>query len=221
MLPHLDPTVKVGDLITSFSVILALAGFLYTWHKDRKLRTKEYADRVRSAAATTLAKIDRCESLFMSFPNILQPIITEADDMILKTQDEINTRDIFWKQVTNARLTIHSEFNEEEIELAYAPLLPFREDIYDIFRRSIADAKDLEEKSFWALLNECQLAILKMAEESSIKSATLGNVLRKIVSEYQDVYSRELARLFQPVRTFLNEIIRSRDSDLVRKNRND
>lgn len=159
-LPRLEPTYKLGDLITAFSVLLALAGFLYTWHRDRALRRKEYADRVRSAAATTLAKIDRCESLFLSFSNMLQPLITEADDMIVETQDEVKTRDVFWKQVTNARLTIHSEFNEEEIELAYAPLLPFRQDIYDIFRRALDDAKSVEDKFFWALLNDCQIVIL-------------------------------------------------------------
>jgi hypothetical protein len=216
-LPHLEPTFKLGDLITLFSVIVALAGFSYTWNKDRKLRTKEYADRVRSAAATTLAKIDRCESLFISFPNILQPIITETDELIVRTKNRVETRDMFWRQVTNARLTIHLQFREEEIELAYAPLLPFREDIYDIFRGSIDSAKQVEDKFFWTLLNACQAAILEMTE-GPIMSAALGNVLRQILGKYQDVYSRDLTNCFAPVRRFLNQVVRSSDKELVIKN---
>jgi hypothetical protein len=50
---------KFADVLTAISIFIALIGFLYTWAKDRRLRTREYADRVRSAAANALAKIDR------------------------------------------------------------------------------------------------------------------------------------------------------------------
>src|SRR5215471_13273566 len=88
---------KRSDMITSLSVVLAALGLLYTWTKDRNLRTKEYADRVRAAAAITLAKIDRCESLFLSFFQSLQPIITEADDFFVRERSPVKCRDMFWK----------------------------------------------------------------------------------------------------------------------------
>ena len=125
-----DPKIKLGDLLTSLSFALAVAGFLYTWTRDRQLRTKEYADRVRAAAALTLSKIDRCESLFLSLFNVLQPIITEADEALVKEKDLVRCRDLFWKQANSARLLVLNNFKDEEIELAYAPLLSFRIDIY-------------------------------------------------------------------------------------------
>jgi hypothetical protein len=211
---NFQPTIDVGNLLTSFSVVIALAGFLYTWAKDRKLRTKEYADRVRSAAALTLSKIDRCESLFLSFFHLLQPLITEADELIVKDKDEIKCRDLFWKQVTNARLVILTKFSNEEIELAYAPLLPFRNDIYAIFRSAINDALRTEDSFFWPYLDECQKAILGV-KKSEMKSAVLGNILREILGNHESMYSQQLAGVLKSVRQFLHSIVASDDKEVV------
>jgi hypothetical protein len=212
---HLDPTYKVGDLVTSASVLIALIGFLYSWSKDRKLRTKEYADRVRAAAATTLAKIDRCESLFLSYFNFIQPVITEADDLIAKTHNAVECRDFFWKQAIKTRLDILKQYDAEQIELSYAPLLPFRSDIYQIFRYAIDNAKQAEDHLFWETLGFFQVAILRMADDPDIYSAKLGNALRGVLAVQERTYKRDLGEKFADVRRFLQEIIGSSDKNLV------
>jgi hypothetical protein len=212
---HLEPTYKLGDLITSTSVLIALAGFLYSWSKDRRLRTKEHADRVRSAAATTLAKLDRCERLFLSYFEFLQPVVTEADELIVKTQNVIECRDSFWKQAINTRLAILRQYDAEEIELAYAPLLPFRRDIYGIFRAAIGNAREAEYRLFWRTQNRSQAEILGMPEGRKICSAELGNKLRELLDEEQAAYKEELENKFTQVRKFLRDIIASTDKSLA------
>ena len=60
----LYPEIKITDLITSLSVLCAVCTLIYTWNKDRQLRSREYADKIRAAAALTLSKVDRCQHLF-------------------------------------------------------------------------------------------------------------------------------------------------------------
>lgn len=212
---ELDPKVKLGDLITSLSFALALAGFLYTWTKDRRFKTKEYADRVRAAAALTLAKIDRCESLFLSLFFVLQPIITEADEFIVREKDLVRCRDLFWKQANGARLLVLNSFRDEEIELAYAPLLPFRADIYNIFRESIGLAQRAEDRLFWSLQDDCQTSISNLDTQRDFKSARLGNELREVLGRHLATYSKELDEVFKYVRGFLRGVIAAKDREII------
>src|SRR5712691_1128693 len=148
---------RVGELLTSISVLIALLGFLYTWRKDRGLRTKEYADKVRAAAAMTLAKVDRCESLFLSFIHRIRPIFTEMNELLQQTKSPYACRDQFWKQMIAIRLSIYEQFSDEQIELAYAPLFAHQGEIYDLFKNAIEKAKQAEDKFFWDLMGECQM----------------------------------------------------------------
>jgi hypothetical protein len=98
---HIIPEVKISDLLTSISITVALIAFLYAWSKDRRIRSREEANVVRTAAANTLAKVDRSETLLLSLFDLIHPVITEADELIVKTQDAIACRDFFGEDSTN------------------------------------------------------------------------------------------------------------------------
>jgi hypothetical protein len=171
---------------------------------------------VRAAAALTLAKIDRYESLLVVFFDHLQPMITEADECLVATKDEVKCRDQFWRRVNESRLQLVTGLNDEEIELSYAPLFGYHRDIYEKFRLAIASVKQCEEKEFWSLLNDCQTSILQMSE-NQIFSAALGNKLRAICAQHQDRYVLDLDQLLEPIRDFLKEIVLSSD-DRIKEN---
>jgi hypothetical protein len=102
-----DFALRFGDVLTSVSVLLALSGFLYSWRKDRRLRTKEYADRVRAAASMTLAKIDRCESLYLSFIDRARPAFAEIHGLDAKSDaNKSACWQEFLKQMTAVRTSI-------------------------------------------------------------------------------------------------------------------
>ena len=56
-------TVTIGDLLTAFAVLISAAGILIELRKDRILRQKELADRVRRSAGLVAAKADRWRQL--------------------------------------------------------------------------------------------------------------------------------------------------------------
>jgi uncharacterized protein (UPF0218 family) len=85
-----NPELKIGDFLTALSVLVALGGFLYLWVKDRRLRRREYADRIRRAAAETVAGLDRWRQLALSLYDTIQPLITDSDVMVLRGSGEPN-----------------------------------------------------------------------------------------------------------------------------------
>ena len=54
-----EPAINLGHIITAASVLIAALGFLWTWLKDRRLREREYAERVRRAATAALVGLER------------------------------------------------------------------------------------------------------------------------------------------------------------------
>lgn len=206
---------RVGDLLTSVSVIIALLGFLYAWRKDRKLRTKEYADKVRTAGAMTLAKIDRCESLFLSFIHRIRPLFTEMNELLEQTKNQEACRDHFWKQMIEIRLSIYKQFSDEQIELAYAPLFVHKHEIYDLFKGVIEKAKQVEDDFFWGLMGECQKAILGLPDQMQTVSPVLSNKLLDICSYHHKQYAQQFSLLLDEIRHFLRGIVTASDEHIV------
>lgn len=198
--------IKLGDILTALSVILAFSAYVYSRKKDQQLLMRSQADGFRTAAALTLAKLDRCEALFMSYFYQMQPLITAADEMLVKSGDEVATRDQFWKELNTARIQLLEQFREEQIEISYAPLVSYHEKI----RKTVHDALAIDEKAFWTMLNDCQIAILQMSERKKI-SATLGNELRAICARYQEKLGADLAGALGTTRGLLLEIMASSD----------
>lgn len=89
--------IKVGDLLTAGSVALGTLTLLYALIKDRKLRRREYADRIRRSAAETLSAIERWREIATRHFHDAQPVLTDADVMLVKDQDVIATRDFLWR----------------------------------------------------------------------------------------------------------------------------
>ena len=74
-----NPEFSVGDILTAMAVLVSAIGILAELRKDRLLRRKELADRVRRSAGLIVAKADRWKQLSLHFFDELQSIITDAD----------------------------------------------------------------------------------------------------------------------------------------------
>jgi hypothetical protein len=202
-----NPSVKTGDLVTALSVLVALAGFLYSRSRDRKVLVKEYADRVRSAAAETLSRVDRCQSILDSFYERMQTAITEADEIMVRENDAVKARDYLWKACYNVRHDVLAVFSEENIELAYAPLLGYRRNIYKLFKTGVEMAVRVSMDGFKVFRNVSQDAILNMDKTEKPLSGYLGNRVRSVVARLQEQQQEQTAEALHQLRLFLLETI--------------
>lgn len=216
--PTWDASLKIGDFVTAVSVLIALAGFLYSWNKDRQVRIKEYADRVRSAAAETLARVDRCKSIFEAFYERIQPEITETDAIMVQGNDWVKTRDYFWKACYTVRQDILTVFREENIELAYAPLLGYRQNIYRLFKNSIEAALQASTDSFDQFCEASQSAVMNMEGKKAV-SAVLGNRIRSLSVESQLSQSEQMRMALGSLEQFLLETIAMSDKEIIQEPR--
>ena len=87
----LDRTVSVGDLLTALAIVVSAAGVLYELHKDRSLRRKEIADRVRRSAGRLIAKIHRWQSISQSLYTGVHTLVTEADEMLVNDKNAVTS----------------------------------------------------------------------------------------------------------------------------------
>jgi hypothetical protein len=121
----LDRTIKASDLLTSVTIIVSVVALVITWTKDRDVRVREQADRVRAAAAKTLAKLERWQTLQLSLYDQLQPVFVETSEMLGKEFNVIGTRDYLWKQLNAEHTRISAKVLEEGFETAYVDLFAY------------------------------------------------------------------------------------------------
>lgn len=127
------------DYITAISVLVSVAGLIYTWTKDRLFRRQEYADRIRTAAATTMAKLERWQEIALQYFEGLEPATLDAALRVEAGDDPHPVARALWRETVSARAAWAERVMDEEIELAYVHLyahdLEIQERFADVLRR--------------------------------------------------------------------------------------
>ena len=135
--------------------------------------------------------------------------------MVVLTKDVVKCRDEFWKNLHLLRADILSGFQSEQIEIAYAPLLTYRMNIYELFRDSMLAARAVESASFIVLQTQCQMVILDL-DVTQVRSAALGNALRQVAHNHSIQLETHLSRALHDIREFLRGMLLMSDLDIVR-----
>lgn len=213
--PHFISDIRVSDLLAFVSVLVAAGALVTTWLGNRRLRRREIADRIRSAASTALSKIDRCGAIFLSFFDRIQPLITKMDRAYVRTPDAVAVRDMLWQSLHDERSAVRERFTAEEIELAYAPLLGHQAAIYDSFSRSIRSAEEEFDLAFNRFLSMSQTIVLALGDRAPVESALLGNELRALAALHRSVLAENLRIDLGGLRTALRSAIQLPDHAII------
>ena len=183
----LDMTVKVGDLLTSVSVLIAGATLSYGWWKDRSLRRREQADAARTAAAQALAKLERWVEIAQSFEQDIQDLLVETTQVVDESHGDLRGlekgRDHLYAGLNAAWQKLSQEQRALEIESSAVELYGRRPDAYDRFKATLAALKNRATTGFERLRDrDTQDAILAYDKKPGpYQPATLGNELRTVV----------------------------------------
>jgi hypothetical protein len=200
-----DGSVKVGDLLTGVSVLIAVAVFLYTRRHDQDLSRQDYAERIRAAAGQTLSRLERTRSILDSFYELMQPAITETDENLVQTKNPIAARDFLWKRSYENKLSIMSACRAEEIEVAYAPLFGYDKHSYELFSAGVNAITAAFEHGFSAFLDPSQDATL--GQHAPYESAVLGNVVRRKADDARDEQRERMRTAARELETYLLTIV--------------
>jgi hypothetical protein len=216
----LDWTIKVGDILTSFTIIVSVSALIISWSKDRTARKSEQAIRVRTAAAKTLTKLDRWQILHLSLYNILQPTFVETSELFQKEFNVVETRDHLWKVINTQRTHISAKVLEEEIETAYVDLLSHFPTARNLFIDAIEQLNNLEDNVTGHFLEKSQEDVISFKDKIELyTTAMLGNALRYTARQSSEELQKGSNKIIQPIREFLFNIIGKSDKEILRVSR--
>lgn len=216
----IDWSIKIGDVLTSLTILVSVCALIISWSKDRLTREMEQADKVRTAAAKALIQLDRWQYLNSSIYQELQPTFVETSEMIQDDFDLVKARDYLWKAIDNQRTQIASRILDEKIQTAYVDLLSHfpasRDRFLKVFEQLRSLEEDVSEKFMVASQND---VISFNGKQQNYTSALLGNALRKTAATHKDELSAKSAETIRPVRQFLFDVIAKSNKELLNANR--
>ncbi len=209
---------SISEAFTGISIIVSILALLYAWHKDRLLKKKEYADRIRHAASSVTAKFERWRELSLRFFDDIQPLITDVDGVLLKQRDVIVARDSLWRGLVTARAESSRRILDEQIEIAYADLYGYDARIRDLFAGGVDFLKEIDERIFREVLKRTQADVLALSGvKATLQSAKLGNALRETCADLATQLAVELNTVLVPFRQEMIKLIEASDSQIVSK----
>jgi hypothetical protein len=211
---HFDSSVNVANVVALLAVSASLITLLNSNRLDRKVKRRQYADQIKNSAALLTAKLERWRDLTEGFFEEIQPAITDADGLLCGKRDLVKVRDKLWRDLWVARLGVSQRVRDEEVELAYAILYGYDENVRDLFLTPISRLKSLREEMHDQVLLRTQDEIL-VSEQGAIESADLGNRLREVAKQILNSYSIEATRIINPFRSQMMRIIAATDEEVA------
>jgi tetratricopeptide (TPR) repeat protein len=222
----IDPKMEIGDILTFFAIVISAMTLIFSLSKDRALREKENADKIRDAAAKTMAKLDRWLELSLSIFQDAQPVFIDTIEM-LKTEfnkddfDIENTRNYLWKNMISLYNEISRKILDEDLQTAHNNLfgnrpLGYQPRLTEIFKVKLKELQAARDKSFRDFIFETQENVLAYNDRKyDYKTNDLWNDLKDTAESNKDEYEKNVKPIFDQLSNLLLDIIRKEDYELL------
>jgi hypothetical protein len=213
--------IKIGDFITASAILLSLVSLLISLRKDRNLREREQADKVRNAAARTLAKLDRWKEISLLMFAQMDIVFVETSKLWASGAKGETLRDELWERLDQVRVKSLENITKEEIETAYQDLYSFDPSVRDYVETVLNLLKDEEEVMFrMALLPGVQNILDEMERiNCDRQTATFRNPLMAHSIRIRGKYESRLNKMLIVVSRNLLKLIGKKDNEILSKNK--
>jgi hypothetical protein len=209
---------EIKDALTALSVLVSVGALFYAWRKDNLLRRREHADRIRRAAGSVAARIERYRVIALSYFDEIQPVITEADRLLVREQNAVVVRDALWRDLVAQRADLHRRMLGEQIEIAYVDLFGYDPRIHALFNEAIARLRVAAFATYDVALDTAQHATLSLPKPSAgFVSGVLGNELRTVSGGLAHELDIALAHTATAVVTELMVLASASDQQIVNR----
>ena len=211
-----DNKLDVGNLLTSLTILLTLAALLTAVAKDRRSREREFGDRVRAAAATTLGKLERWQQLSARLYQDVQPLFVDVSQRLHSELDAEAARDLLWRELAVARTASEQRIVDEEIESAYVDLYPYHPSVRHRFADTMSRLKQIDSAVYVDFVKQSQQEVLAYSgNRQGYRPAVLGNELRLESARAERRLVDELEEALKPIREFLVAVISLSDEKIA------
>jgi len=213
----LDPTTQIGDLLTIITILITLYSLRNTLNKDRMLREKDQADKVRDGAARMIAKLDRWRELSLAMFPDMDIAFVETSEEMRRMFDSQNARDSLWKKLNAIKSSIFEKVLAEDIETAYADLYGYDPHVREFYEKVLFRLKEEETVMFKkGILCRTQNEILYNHKDiDSFRTNDMRNGLMRHAEDVHSKYKLRLHEIIKPVEALLLELISKSDQELL------
>jgi len=214
---YLDRQIKVGDIITVLAIFYSLVSLLSALEKERKLRRKEQADNVRSAAAKTIAKLDRWKELSLSMFTYMDVVFVNTSKLWNETANKDLTRDTLWEDMNIIRGKNSEKILSEDIGTAYMDIYGYDPSVRPFFAFVLNQLKNEEEVMFQkGLLAGLQYIIESFdSPKNELGTASFRDPLMEHANNIRGKYETRLYYLLEPVASNLMHLIILHDEGIL------
>jgi hypothetical protein len=216
-IPIFDPIVSIGNFISALAIAATAAGILVNLRKDRALRRKEYADKIRRSAAMIMAKVDRWQQLSLQLFSEIQPFLARTDMLLLEEREPRKADDFFWCQCVDVHIAIARRIMDEQIEIAYSELFGYDPRFHSLFTTAVQSLREIDRRLVNAFLLEAQRDILAEPEDRVFVSTRLGNKLRARSESFATNTQRSMGCVLDEFQSEVLKLIQASDAEIVNR----
>ena len=221
---RLKREITVGDVLTIFAILISAITLFFTWSKEREQQRIEQGNKVKSAAARTLAKLERWQEYSLRYYQNVEPLFVDTSNLFAKEFDTVAARDYLWKKLGEEKAIIEQRKFDEQVETTYVELYSYDPSVFDTFVSSIKKLKEDDEVVFDSFRSETEINILdqesgstRSKHQGKYQTASLGNLLRKIRDGQRSLLKSKLDATLKPMRKMLLNIIAQSDEQIAEK----
>lgn len=141
---YISSEISLGDLLAPLAILVSIATISYGWFKDQQQRRKEYADKIRSAAGTILAMMERRNSMNEQFFENIKPLLFDSVLFIIKEGDTEQASDSLQKGIIKESMSVYQRRLEEPLEESFKDLYGYDSNLQKAFAYTINELKIIE-----------------------------------------------------------------------------
>lgn len=215
---NFDPSVSLGSLGAVAAVAVAAMSLGHTMRKDRLVRLRDQADKVRRAMGQAIALMDRSIKLSLAQLDELQPLMVDVDAQLQAGAAMIPVRDKFWRELTRIRAHIQSRRLDEQLEGMAGEICAYEPALHVIWKKCTERLLAIDRLAYEALLSTTQAIIVNEADpHSPPPAARTGNRLRDTVSQLGEAITRDSQAVLEVFQSAAMHVIQSTDASVAER----
>lgn len=179
-----DWTVKLSDILTSLSFVLAIIALVYNQAKDRSLADANRVQETRGLLSDSLGRLQRLRRLELSLFTDLGQKIVQTTEIWSREGNVVAARDYIWREIDGVYLEKVRTAQQEELQLGQIGLYKLNTLLAERYRTKISEIEQLFAMTKEDMQEHSQQAVLSFQNDQSERvTAVMGNSLRQVVGE--------------------------------------
>lgn len=210
----LDRTVKLPDIMTILSFLLAVVALVVSLKKDRDAESVGRLNEIRRILSMSLSDLKRLVEINGSIFIEVPPKIIQATEIWGRTGDVGSARDDIWKEVDLISLRSKNIIQNEKILLSYVQVYSINPLVAEEVRQAITELNNLETIIKNDIQIAVQTAIMRFDNLSNRDTAKMGNSIRDNVGRLWVFFRSEMSKIVDPVEKKYIEYLAMNNAEL-------